>query len=524
MTEPSREGKPGAPSLNPLRWLKWARVVFGTLFFVGLGLALGADGLVSEDIAHVLASSQFIPASWRATGGGLALLGLLGLLGLTVACGRIYCSAICPLGVLQDLVSRLGRLFRRKPGVLRYAPPLIKLRTGVLLITLAALAIGWGGFVLTLLDPYSIFGHLVVDLIRPAGRLLTRAIAHAFELKYTGIRRTEQVWAPASVLVLASLLPALVIGLSFHWGRLYCNALCPVGTLLGWISRVSAWRLLVNQGACTRCAECLRSCKAQCIDLRTRTVDATRCVSCYNCLGACDQGAISLRFAWKRPLAAESAASPAPALNQRRQFLRQAGLSVAAVAGTAVFGPKLLARADSSAGGNPRGDSAPAPIAIAPPGAQSHKRFLSRCTACQLCIAKCPTRVLKPAFLEYGLAGILKPRLEFDHTYCRYDCTACSSVCPEGALTPLTIEEKHVTRIGVAELIPDKCQICLLCVKRCPTDAITVQPKGGYYDKPVVDQDRCIGCGLCEVVCPPTALAIKVVGRRHQDRRNLSPA
>ena len=59
--------------------------------------------------------------------------------------------------------------------------------------------------------------------------------------------------------------------------------------------------------------------------------------------------------------------------------------------------------------------------------------FLSRCTACQLCISACPTHVLQPALLEYGLAGLLKPRLDYSLSFCNFDCVQCGEACPTGA-------------------------------------------------------------------------------------------
>lgn len=80
---------------------------------------------------------------------------------------------------------------------------------------------------------------------------------------------------------------------------------------------------------------------------------------------------------------------------------------------------------------------------LTPPGSISLERFKDKCTGCQICVVRCPSQVLRPTGLEYGLDYMLKPRLAYISSYCNYECTVCSDVCPTGAIKPLTIEEKN---------------------------------------------------------------------------------
>ena len=499
--------------------LKRIRVASGLLFFIGLTVSLaGTSGALPRTVGHWMAAAQFVPAVLRAVGGGTAILGLVGLLLLTFLVGRVYCSAICPLGVFQDIVSRLAGLARRKRIFLRYAPPLTVVRQFFFWASVAAILVGWGSFAFTLLDPYSNFGRSVTEFIRPVARLAARAFAGWAGWKYEGIRWGELVWASTAILVVASVIPTLVVLLSAWRGRLYCNTICPVGTLLGAIARRAYIKLEIDANACGRCADCLRSCKAQCIDLRTRSIDHSRCVGCFNCLSVCDLSAIALRSArFKKALAApkitEPIKVPEPVGNDRRDFLRQAGAGIVLIAGaTAMFGGKSFAAANPGGIDNSSAQTNRGLLGIAPPGSGGVERLLDRCTGCHLCISACPTRVLKPAFLEYGLEGMLKPQLDFSRSYCSYDCTACGEVCPEDAISRLTLAEKRATRIGVAQVIASKCKICMICVRRCPTQAIIAEPKDGYFSTPVVNLEQCIGCGLCEAVCPVQPKAVKVTG------------
>ena len=151
-------------------------------------------------------------------------------------------------------------------------------------------------------------------------------------------------------------------------GRLYCNTLCPVGTLLGWLARAAAFRLEIDKNACTKCAACLRVCKAQCIELRSGAIDFSRCVACYDCLGACDDGSIGYRLAWRRrkpaPAAPPTSAGPAPdaAVHDpaRRAFIAgtATALAVSLAAGARLCGGPAARGRDEPGSDGDRGAAA----------------------------------------------------------------------------------------------------------------------------------------------------------------------
>jgi ferredoxin len=475
-------------------------------------------------VGHSLATIQLVPSLVAlATGAALAWL-VIAL--MTLAVGRVYCSAICPLGILQDVIARLAAWARRRPAFLPYAPPRTWLRQLVLWGTVAGVIAGWSGLVLSLVDPYSNFGRIAADLFRPVVTLANNAVAHAANAIGIGtLYRVEPSWAGIGVLHQPALFLLLLVVLVVLRGRLYCNTLCPVGTLLGWLARVAVFRLAIDPHVCGKCGDCLHACKAQCIDLRHRTIDFSRCVACYNCLGAClDQG-IGYRFAWGR----KPRRDPTPAVPpdpQRRAFLANTVVGVAAALG----GPILAAQGrDRPIRSNPGTEAAAEDNepsrAICPPGAGSVDHFLARCTACHLCLSACPTRVLQPAFLEYGIAGLMKPRLDFTKSPCTYTCRECAAVCPDGAIVRLELAEKQLIRIGEAHLDLDRCIVktkgtdCAACSEQCPTQAITTVPFGNNLRLPQLNRDFCIGCGGCEYACPVLPQkAITVTGYRRHGR------
>ena len=162
------------------------------------------------------------------------------------------------------------------------------------------------------------------------------------------------------------------------------------------------------------------------------------------------------------------------------------------------------------------------PAAIAPPGSDGGTRLHTRCTGCNLCVAKCPTKVLKAATLEYGLAGTMMPVMDFARGFCEKGCTVCGEVCPTGAIRRLTKEEKAKTKIGLATLVSGwegKCLACTenhpcaLCEKHCAYGAVKVAEEkdkdGKKVRRPKVDAAKCVGCGACAHVCPAAIFDIQ---------------
>jgi ferredoxin len=313
--------------------------------------------------------------------------------------------------------------------------------------------------------------------------------------------RAEPHWAGFAALhqpLVMLLLLAIMVTVA---GRLYCNTLCPVGTLLGWLAQRAAFRLEINPTACQKCGDCLKVCKAHCIDLRAQTIDFSRCVACYNCIGTCDRHAVQYRYGWKP---AAGIPENVVANAERRAFVSQAILGTVGVSAITRLGP---------------GSSI-----VCPPGSGGVEEFIERCTACHLCVSECPTGVLQPTFLEYGFAGLMKPRLAYPAAFCNYDCRRCGEVCPDGAIKLLDLAEKHLTKIGEATFHRDKCVVvtngtdCAACSENCPTKAVTTIPYGDNLRLPSLNADLCIGCGGCQYACPVQPdKAITVAGlRRHK--------
>lgn len=459
-----------------------------TLFFLGLG---GGFGLLEK--------IQIVPALLACS-----LTPFFAWFAMTVLFGRVYCSMACPLGILQDLLGRLARVFGRRKFEPRPDRPVVRFAAGMAFALLVVLG---GSALAGLVDPYSLFGRLASALFQPVAEWANNWVATTVGTEGPFVLFTREVFirSVSGFAVAASALVLLFLLVAWK-GRLVCNTVCPVGAMLGVLSKKTVFRLVIDPAKCVKCGRCSTVCKALCLDGAKQVVDNARCVRCFDCAGVCPKGAIS--FTAARPVA-----KPAEEDHDRRAFIA-AVATASAVAG--VVGSSLGV-VDRRAW--PK-DTLP------PPGADPN-RFRRLCTGCGLCVAKCPKKVLVPAgFSAYGPLGFMLPKMDFTHGFCDPNCTVCSEVCPTGALRPLEAKAKAAWRVGVATYDRAACLVCTekekmscgLCARRCPSQAITLKEeeikigeKNEKVQLPVIEKEKCTGCGACANYCP--AQAMKVVRR-----------
>jgi ferredoxin len=474
--------------------LKVVRVILAILLFMPVLLFFIDFADLLPDSFNSILRRQLMPALLS---GAYATL-IIYLLA-TIAFGRIYCSIICPAGILQDIFNRLACIGRKKKnGVMRfrYHKPANWLRYSILGIT-AVLALFGLTELCLLLDPYSNFGRIAANIFRPAliyinniaAGLLTQMDNYSLYKVSLHISTGALIAACVAFLVFAVMV--------FLRGRLFCNTLCPVGALLSLVSRYSLFRLAVDESACNKCGVCERKCKAEAIDSKTSKIDASLCVSCYNCMSSCSKNAISYKIKSKASaVKAESAPSPQPSVSSsRRSFIATS----AALAGSV---PIVALAKNASAGDDEKA------LPVTPPGSLGIERFKDLCTGCHICVVQCPSRVLLPAGLQYGFGYMLKPYMSYRDSFCNFGCTVCSHVCPTNAITPITEEDKKTTQVGIAKFYIDRCIVkteendCGACSEHCPTQAVHMVPYKGTLTIPHVEPELCVGCGGCESICP----------------------
>lgn len=423
----------------------------------------------------------------------ISAIGFILILIITSLFGRVYCAAFCPLGIFQDVILRIARLFKKIR--FKYQPPISWVRNFVLLFTILTAFTG-STIILNMLDPYSLFGRIFSDVFRPIVILGNNGLASLLQSQdiYT-IYHVHFNLMHYSLYVVPVGFLFLIAYLTVIHGRVYCNTICPVGTLLGHISKYSLYKLYIDKNTCTNCKACERVCKAECIDLKNKTIDHSRCISCYNCMTSCKNSGINLL----RKPKSEEAVKPAPIDTSRRKAL-------SFLAGGAILAPAetLAQKVVSNSASVPENRQQ----YVTPPGSADVKEFLTRCTGCHLCVTACPTNVIQPSRDEFGWRHIMQVRMDFHSGFCNFECQRCTEVCPTGALTPLTLEDKKITQLGRAEFIKANCIVnteetdCGACSEHCPTKAVHMVPYKNGLTIPEVDESICIGCGACEFACP----------------------
>lgn len=448
-----------------------------------------------------LASIQFWPALLALHVGVVAMLVVF-----TLVFGRIYCSVICPLGVMQDIISRLHGI--RKKNRFTYSKEKRWLRYGVLVVFVASALAGVNA-VVSLLAPYSSYGRIASSLMKPvyeAGNNVLAAIAeHLDSYAFYSV----DVWMKSlPTLIIASVTLVVIAVLAWRGGRTYCNTVCPVGTILSFLARFSWMKVRIDGSKCVNCGLCTKNCKASAIDFKNHKIDYSRCVVCGDCIDKCNKGAIRLSHSLPRRDEQRQASQSSPTGGVegagRRSFLL--GLAVASTAAALAQEKKKVD------GGLAAIEDKIAPkrlTPLTPPGSLSAQHFAQHCTACQLCVSTCPNGVLRPST---GLSTFMQPTMSYERGYCRPECTKCGEVCPTGAIKPITRAQKSATQIGHAVWIKKNCVPltdgveCGNCARHCPTGAITMVPLDPNDEHslkiPAVNEARCIGCGACENLCP----------------------
>jgi len=469
--------------------LRKIRTILAAVFFVLITLLfLDFTGTLHQWLSW-MAKIQFLPAVMA-----LNVVVVVALLLLTLVFGRIYCSIICPLGVLQDVLAR----FHRKKNKYSYSKEVRWLRYPVLVVFIIALVAGVGSF-FQLLAPYSAFGRIATMIFQPVWKFGNNILATMAERADSYAFYTVDTWMRSlPVFIIAAVTLVVLIVLAWRGGRTYCNTVCPVGTFLSFFARFSWLKINFDEEKCRNCSLCSKNCKAACIDFKSHTVDYSRCVVCGNCIDSCKFGAL------KYDNARIHAKADEPVDASKRSFL-----VASALVSTAALAQKKEKIMD---GGLAEIEDKVAPerqTPLTPPGSLSFDHFAQHCTGCQLCVSDCPNQVLRPSS---DLMHLMLPVMSYEHGYCRPECTRCSEVCPAGAIKLIDKDEKTSVQIGHAVFIKKNCVAitdkveCGNCARHCPSGAIEMVMLDENDEEspmvPAINESACIGCGACEYVCP----------------------
>ncbi|MCQ2186165.1 MAG: 4Fe-4S binding protein, partial [Bacteroidales bacterium] len=217
--------------------LRIARILCASIVLLAFILLFLDFGGIFDKVLGWLPKLQFWPAVISLNAGVIVLL-----VSLTLIFGRVYCSFLCPLGITQDLIYfTRTRGEKKRKYQQNYSKAIDALRYTFLALfilgTIAGTVMGTASLVY-LIEPYSIFGRIM-------GSLLGKSLV---------------------VGIITLITFGVIVFLVWKYGRTWCNTVCPVGSLLGLLSRFSILKLSINRNKCVNCGLCGKGCRSGCID------------------------------------------------------------------------------------------------------------------------------------------------------------------------------------------------------------------------------------------------------------------
>ncbi len=515
--------------LRPTRLRLISQILFFLLFlfllirteFRGTIATSSSDIRLPYPVGLFFQLDPLVSLSNALTGHGLyrGLLWSLVILIPAMFLGRFFCGWICPLGSIHHFFGSLrserkrGRQLLESNRYKRWQTTKYYILIAVLVSALLGTGIvGW-------LDPFSFLVRSMGLSVLPTTNYGLQAGLHWLEQSRLGVVSSIGMalhFALGLVLlnfkqpyfhqgVWLGVIFAFILALNLRVTRFWCRAICPLGALLGIVSRWSVLGLVKNPEHCNDCNRCLLRCQGGDDPIGGVPWHQPECHLCLNCVSECPEHGLQFKFFPVQKVAGTNL--------QRRKVLT--GLA----AGTALV-PLMRSTPGFAIERHER--------LLRPPGALDEEFFLSRCIRCGECMKVCPNNALQPALSEAGIEGLWTPVLVPRIGYCETSCVLCSEVCPTGAIWKITPKEKGWSvdvggstapvRLGTAFYDRGRClpwamaTDCIVCEEWCPTSpkaiylrpAEVTDPAGNVKQvkQPYLDPSHCVGCGACEHACP----------------------
>lgn len=198
-----------------------------------------------------------------------AVVVLLTVIAVSLLLKRSFCSWICPVGVISELLWKGGfKLTRRNIRPPEWLDiPLRGIKYLLLLFFLAS--------ILWKMPAEAVAGFIYSDYHKVAdARLLD------FFLRLSGV----------PLLVISFLALA-----SIPIKNAFCRYLCPYGALLGLVSMLSPLKVTRDSAACVSCGVCNQFCPSYLPVMSKKRIHSPECIGCWRCVSNCRaQGALKM--------------------------------------------------------------------------------------------------------------------------------------------------------------------------------------------------------------------------------------
>jgi polyferredoxin len=175
--------------------------------------------------------------------------------------GKSFCSWLCPVGFLSELIGDFGKKIFKKniklPKVLDY--PLRSLKYLML------------GFLF-----YSVFFLMS-----------TTALRTFLDSPYNLVADIKMYYFFADISRFSLIVIGILFLLSIVLRGFWCRYLCPYGALLGIASLLSPSKIKRNPVSCIDCGLCNKACPSFIKVDKVKTVISDECTTCLNCIDAC---------------------------------------------------------------------------------------------------------------------------------------------------------------------------------------------------------------------------------------------
>lgn len=176
---------------------------------------------------------------------------------------KSFCSWVCPIGFLSELLTRLHfRIFKKGVRVI----PLLD-------------------FVLRSFKYFLLAFFMFTILYKMSPKALEQFVFSSYnivaDIKMLKFFTNISMTALVSLLILVM----LSIGVRYFW----CRYLCPYGALLGVLSFLSPFKVRRDASTCTHCKKCDQACPCSIIVSRKKTIVSDECFACGKCVDACPE-------------------------------------------------------------------------------------------------------------------------------------------------------------------------------------------------------------------------------------------